>query len=196
MLSVSGKYTIPVPCHGIGKFCLIWICLIFKGFNVQVNIPFVPCIRYGYITHCLGDETWLIVSSWWNFNMWLQPIWKICKSQIGFPETPSFGMNISKNIWNQPRPSKKVQVFSQPTGFAGSLNFVNSNDMKDDMLVKIPWRSMGLKYLATWMVDFYGECMVNIPVPWILCACFLQGFFWGDFLLLRQLLGWLWWFLL
>ena len=38
----------------------------------------------------------------------------------------------------------------------------------------IPIGSMGLVYVPTWMVDFYGKCREIIPVPWILWALTLE----------------------
>ena len=107
----------------------------------------------------LGDETWFYLV---GFNMWLQPIWKICKSQIGFPEAPSFGMNISKNIWNQPRPSKKVQVFSQPTGFAGLKPKLREFERYERSYARQNPVTVHGTGIFSYMDDFYGKCMVKI----------------------------------
>ena len=41
--------------------------------------------------------------------------------------------------------------------------------------IQIP--SMGLVHLPTWMLDFYGKCKVNIPVPWMVWSLFYS---WSD----------------
>ena len=62
-----------------------------------------------------------------------------------------------------------INLMSEPKRWQKLLRLRNDDDDDDDD--DIPIGSMGLVYLPIHLVNYYGKCRYNVPVPWILWVC-------------------------